>query len=203
MNIHPFFFFTFPQFSKSKNQVNEGNSRYFHEPVVKYLESIKFPADPKKNPYSARYIGSMVADVHRTLLYGGIFGYPDDKKSKNGKLRILYEAFPMAFLTEQVRTIFFFWDISCVYAVNSYCVDQLLKRPVELRRQGQSVFWMSYLLISISAPLFSSVARRMLKILRNSMSRSRSLMVMRGIRPPRWIILSFTCDLSTLFQLFQ
>src|SRR5258705_5287125 len=158
MNIHPFFFFTFPQFSKSKNQVNEGNSRYFHEPVVKYLESIKFPADPKKNPYSARYIGSMVDDVHRTLLYGGIFGYPDDKKSKNGKLRILYEAFPMAFLTEQVRTIIFFFETSCVYAVNSYCVDQLLKRPVELRRQGQSVFWMSYLLISISAPLFSSVA---------------------------------------------
>jgi fructose-1,6-bisphosphatase I len=44
----------------------------------------------------------MVADVHRTLLYGGIFGYPNDKKSKTGKLRILYEAFPMAFLTEQV-----------------------------------------------------------------------------------------------------
>jgi fructose-1,6-bisphosphatase I len=43
----------------------------------------------------------MVADVHRTLLYGGIFGYPDDKKSKSGKLRILYEAFPMAMLTEQ------------------------------------------------------------------------------------------------------
>ena len=46
----------------------------------------------------------MVADVHRTLLYGGIFGYPDDKKSKKGKLRLLYEAFPMAFLTEQVCT---------------------------------------------------------------------------------------------------
>ena len=44
----------------------------------------------------------MVADVHRTLLYGGIFGYPDDKKSKSGKLRLLYEAFPMAYLTEQV-----------------------------------------------------------------------------------------------------
>ena len=44
----------------------------------------------------------MVADVHRTFLYGGIFGYPDDKKSKTGKLRLLYEAFPMAFLTEQV-----------------------------------------------------------------------------------------------------
>ncbi|KAG5221282.1 Fructose-1,6-bisphosphatase [Salix suchowensis] len=80
---------------------NEGNSMYFHQPVTDYLKSIKFPAAPKK-PYSARYIGSMVADVHRTLLYGGIFGYPDDKKSKSGKLRLLYEAFPMAFLTEQV-----------------------------------------------------------------------------------------------------
>lgn len=47
----------------------------------------------------------MVADVHRTLLYGGIFGYPNDKKSKKGKLRLLYEAFPMAFLTEQVRRV--------------------------------------------------------------------------------------------------
>jgi len=79
---------------------NEGNAMYFHEPVNKYLQSIKFPPSGK-SPYSARYIGSMVADVHRTLLYGGIFGYPDDKKSKSGKLRILYEAFPMAFLTEQ------------------------------------------------------------------------------------------------------
>jgi fructose-1,6-bisphosphatase I len=80
---------------------NEGNSMYFNPPVTAYLKSIKYPA-PGKSPYSARYIGSMVADVHRTLLYGGIFGYPDDKKSKSGKLRLLYEAFPMAFLTEQV-----------------------------------------------------------------------------------------------------
>ena len=68
---------------------------------MNYLNSIKYP-EGDKSPYSARYIGSMVADVHRTLLYGGIFGYPDDKKSKSGKLRLLYEAFPMAFLTEQV-----------------------------------------------------------------------------------------------------
>ncbi|KAH9951902.1 fructose-1,6-bisphosphatase [Amylocystis lapponica] len=79
---------------------NEGNAMYFHTPVTNYLNSIKFPP-AGKSPYSARYIGSMVADVHRTLLYGGIFGYPDDKKSKSGKLRLLYEAFPMAFLTEQ------------------------------------------------------------------------------------------------------
>ena len=79
---------------------NEGNSMYFHEPVIKYLESVKFPGEGKK-PYTARYIGSMVADVHRTLLYGGIFGYPSDKKTKDGKLRLLYEGFPMAFLIEQ------------------------------------------------------------------------------------------------------
>jgi len=83
---------------------NEGNSMYFHPPVQAYLKSIKFPASPK-TPYSARYIGSMVADVHRTLLYGGIFGYPNDKKSKSGKLRLLYEAFPMAFLVEQAGGI--------------------------------------------------------------------------------------------------
>jgi len=83
---------------------NEGNSMYFHPPVLNYLQSIKYPVSGK-SPYSARYIGSMVADVHRTLLYGGIFGYPDDKKSKNGKLRLLYEAFPMAFLIEQAGGI--------------------------------------------------------------------------------------------------
>jgi len=83
---------------------NEGNSLHFHPPTINYLNSIKYPPSGK-SPYSARYIGSMVADVHRTLLYGGIFGYPNDKKSKNGKLRLLYEAFPMAFLTEQAGGI--------------------------------------------------------------------------------------------------
>ena len=90
---------------------------YFHPPVTAYLKSIKFPAPPK-SPYSARYIGSMVADVHRTLLYGGIFGYPNDKKSKNGKLRLLYEAFPMAYLTEQVR---FYYPLAAVdISLHSY-----------------------------------------------------------------------------------
>ncbi|KAL4401090.1 Fructose-1,6-bisphosphatase [Malassezia pachydermatis] len=83
--------------------INEGNSLYFHEPVRKYLESVKNPKEGK--PYSARYIGSMVADVHRTLLYGGIFCYPSDKKSTSGKLRLLYEGFPMAFLVEQAGGI--------------------------------------------------------------------------------------------------
>ena len=93
---------------------------YFHEPVIKYLNSIKYPANGK--PYSARYIGSMVADVLRTLLYGGIFGYPEDKKSKSGKLRLLYEAFPMAFLTEQVC----FMPLLCV----------LLQLSLSVRREA-------------------------------------------------------------------
>jgi fructose-1,6-bisphosphatase I len=73
---------------------------YWYPECAEYFNSLKFPSDGK-SPYSARYIGSMVADVHRTLLYGGIFAYPADKKSKNGKLRLLYECFPMAFLVEQ------------------------------------------------------------------------------------------------------
>jgi fructose-1,6-bisphosphatase I len=54
----------------------------------------------KENKYAARYVGSMVSDVHRTILYGGIFLYPADKKSPKGKLRVLYEGFPMALIVE-------------------------------------------------------------------------------------------------------
>lgn len=78
---------------------NEGNSFHWDQPIKDYVE------DCKDNGYAARYVGSMVADVHRTLLYGGIFLYPADKKSKKGKLRVLYEGFPMAMITEQAGGI--------------------------------------------------------------------------------------------------
>merc|ERR1712157_538071 len=55
----------------------------------------------EKNPYAARYVGSMVADIHRTILYGGIYLYPADQKSPRGKLRLLYEGIPMAMIIEQ------------------------------------------------------------------------------------------------------
>ncbi|XP_059631611.1 fructose-1,6-bisphosphatase, cytosolic-like [Cornus florida] len=80
--------------------VNEGNAKNWDAPTANYVERCKFPKDGS-SPKSLRYIGSMVADVHRTLLYGGIFLYPADKKSPNGKLRVLYEVFPMSFLMEQ------------------------------------------------------------------------------------------------------
>ncbi|KAL9359036.1 hypothetical protein Peur_047159 [Populus x canadensis] len=80
--------------------VNEGNAINWDGPTAKYVEKCKFPEDGS-SAKSLRYVGSMVADVHRTLLYGGIFLYPADKKSPNGKLRVLYEVFPMSFLMEQ------------------------------------------------------------------------------------------------------
>ena len=80
--------------------VNEGNSLYWEEPVKAYFEGLKYPTTEGGKPYSARYIGSMVADAYRTLLYGGIFAYPADKKSAKGKLRILYECAPMAMVFE-------------------------------------------------------------------------------------------------------
>ncbi|KAK4453910.1 hypothetical protein QBC34DRAFT_445984 [Podospora aff. communis PSN243] len=79
--------------------VNEGNSLYWEDNVKAYFESLKQAPEGGK-PYSARYIGSMVADAYRTLLYGGIFAYPADKKSPKGKLRILYECAPMAMVFE-------------------------------------------------------------------------------------------------------
>lgn len=80
--------------------VNEGNSVYWDDACKAYFNSLKQP-EGNKSPYSARYVGSMVADVHRTLLQGGIFAYPADKKSPSGKLRVLYECFPMAMILEQ------------------------------------------------------------------------------------------------------
>jgi fructose-1,6-bisphosphatase I len=76
--------------------LNEGNAGAWTEPMKEYVNEKKFG----KSPYSLRYVGSMVADVHRTFIYGGIFIYPADKKATSGKLRMLYECFPMAYMTE-------------------------------------------------------------------------------------------------------
>jgi len=88
--------------------VNEGNYSRWTPEIQKWVRWIKGDDKPApgvgedfKTPYGARYVGSLVADAHRTLMKGGIFAYPADSKSKNGKLRLLYEANPMAFLFEQ------------------------------------------------------------------------------------------------------
>lgn len=78
--------------------VNEGNYCRWEGWFREYVDHLK---SLKGKSYSARYIGSMVADVHRTLLYGGIFCYPRDSSKLEGKLRFMYEAAPMALLVEQ------------------------------------------------------------------------------------------------------
>jgi len=81
--------------------INEGNYLYWHQGLKKYIKWLQDEDKATSRPYSARYIGSMVADIHRNLLYGGIFMYPADSRNPNGKLRLMYECNPMAFLVEQ------------------------------------------------------------------------------------------------------
>jgi fructose-1,6-bisphosphatase I len=83
-----------PRTNKSYS-VNEGNRRTFPEGYQKYLDWAQ------DRGYSSRYVGSMVADVHRILLKGGVFMYPPTKKAPNGKLRLMYEANPMSMIIEQ------------------------------------------------------------------------------------------------------
>lgn len=78
---------------------NEANSDSFPEPYRQYLAHLR--SGKTGRTYSSRYIGSLVADFHRTLMKGGIFLYPPTKHYSSGKLRLLYEANPIAFLAEQ------------------------------------------------------------------------------------------------------
>jgi fructose-1,6-bisphosphatase I len=83
-----------PAQSKSYS-VNEGNRLSFPDGYQKYLDWAQ------QNGYSSRYVGAMVADLHRILLKGGVFMYPPTAKAPAGKLRLMYEANPMAMLIEQ------------------------------------------------------------------------------------------------------
>ncbi|MBW3627880.1 MAG: class 1 fructose-bisphosphatase [Gemmatimonadetes bacterium] len=90
-----------PSPGKTIYSINEGNARHWSEGQRRLVEHLRGFDGELSEPYSARYVGSMVADVHRTLLYGGIFMYPADSLNPSGKLRLLYEAAPMAMLVTQ------------------------------------------------------------------------------------------------------
>ncbi|MFZ5916419.1 MAG: class 1 fructose-bisphosphatase [Chloroflexota bacterium] len=81
--------------------VNEGYYTRWSEGVCRFVDYLKTPDKATGRPYSGRYIGSLVADFHRNLLAGGIFMYPADVNKPEGKLRLLYEASPLAFIVEQ------------------------------------------------------------------------------------------------------
>lgn len=85
--------------------VNEGNVAHFPEGVKEYIKYCQEEDKATKRPYSSRYIGSFVADFHRNLIKGGIYMYPSTAKAVNGKLRLLYECNPLAFIAEQAGGI--------------------------------------------------------------------------------------------------
>jgi len=79
--------------------INEGNYAHFPQGVKDYIKYCQTEEDNR--PYTSRYIGSLVSDIHRNMIKGGIYIYPKSSKSSNGKLRLLYECNPMAFIVEQ------------------------------------------------------------------------------------------------------
>jgi fructose-1,6-bisphosphatase I len=85
----------------SMYSINEGNYIKFPLGVKKYIKYCQEQDEATLRPYTSRYIGSLVADFHRNLLKGGIYIYPSTATHPNGKLRLLYECNPMAFLAEQ------------------------------------------------------------------------------------------------------
>jgi fructose-1,6-bisphosphatase I len=81
--------------------VNEGNYIHFPSGIKKYIKYCQEKDEDSHRPYTLRYIGSLVSDFHRNLLSGGIFLYPANEKAPLGKLRLVYECNPIAFIAEQ------------------------------------------------------------------------------------------------------
>lgn len=80
--------------------INEGNYVHFPDGVKKYIKFCQEEDTRSNRPYTSRYIGSLVADFHRNMLKGGVYIYPETAKSPKGKLRLLYECNPLAFIAE-------------------------------------------------------------------------------------------------------
>ncbi len=85
--------------------INEGSYNSWDLGLKNYIKYCQEEDDETGRPYSARYIGSMVADIHRTLVKGGIFIYPSSRRYPNGKLRLMYECNPLSFIIEQAGGI--------------------------------------------------------------------------------------------------
>ena len=99
------FYLSHPNMTFPKNgtmySVNEGNYMDFPLGVKKYIKHCQ--GEGGDRPYTSRYIGSLVSDFHRNMIKGGIYMYPKGSRNPNGKLRLLYECNPMAFLAEQAN----------------------------------------------------------------------------------------------------
>ncbi len=80
---------------------NEGNYGRWSPRMQRYIRYLKEEHPESGRPYALRYVGSLVADVHRTILYGGVYCYPGDAKNPDGKLRMMYENNPLGYIVEQ------------------------------------------------------------------------------------------------------
>lgn len=108
--------------------INEGNYLHFPDGVKKYIKYCQEEDKATSRPYSSRYIGSGVADIHRNLITGGIYIYPTTTKSPKGKLRLLYECNPLAFIIEQAGG----------KATNGF--ERILETPVKELHQRTPLF---------------------------------------------------------------
>ncbi len=99
------FYLSHPNMEFPKNgriySVNEGNYTHFPQGVKNYIKYCQMEEEDR--PYTSRYIGSLVSDFHRNMIKGGVYIYPKSSKNSTGKLRLLYECNPMAFLAEQAQ----------------------------------------------------------------------------------------------------
>ncbi|MDA9107037.1 class 1 fructose-bisphosphatase [Flavobacteriaceae bacterium] len=97
------FYLSHPKMTYKKDghiySINEGNYTHFPDAVKNYVKYCQLEEEDR--PYTSRYIGSLVSDFHRNIIKGGIYLYPSSKKKPKGKLRLLYECNPMAFIAEQ------------------------------------------------------------------------------------------------------
>lgn len=108
--------------------VNEGNYVHFPNGVKQYIKYCQVQDGDTQRPYTSRYIGSMVADIHRSIIKGGIFIYPQTASAPNGKLRLVYECNPMAFIIEQAGG----------RATNGF--QRILELPVSELHQRSAIF---------------------------------------------------------------
>jgi len=108
--------------------INEGYYSHFPDGVKKYIKYCQVEDKKTNRPYTSRYIGSMVADIHRNLIKGGIFIYPVTASAANGKLRLVYECNPMAFIVEQAGGL----------ASNGY--QRILELDVKELHQRSAIF---------------------------------------------------------------
>jgi len=115
---------TFPDHGQIYS-VNEGNYVHFHDGVKQYIKYCQVEDKKTNRPYNSRYIGSLVSDFHRNLIKGGIFLYPSSTLHPSGKLRLLYECNPMAFLAEQAGGV----------AITSADTRVLDVKPTELHQR--------------------------------------------------------------------